>query len=75
MGSSNFVPLRSRPMCAVCAAKVESMTEEDCPFTETVRFTARCHGDTQSVLFTYAEIARGGLDFGTAFQPDRRLAP
>ncbi len=60
------------PICARCCRPVDRFVEEHNPFTEIVRFTAHCHGETESVSFNESELT-GALAFGLSFQSMRAL--
>lgn len=56
---------RARPICDVCGTPVESFEETRDEFMLRVRFTARCHGETELVDVPIEEAR--GITFGRAF--------
>lgn len=65
-----------RPTCAVCRRPVDSFLEVEDSFLGVVRFTVRCHGETESVsLPIEGPDAVRSIDFGRAFEPTNILPP
>jgi hypothetical protein len=62
------------PTCAVCGKTVEVFDTLDDSFMERVRFTARCHGETESVDIPYSQLGQS-VRFGQAFTSSTRRLP
>ncbi len=62
----------NKPICARCGREVDRFIEEHNTFTEVVRYTAYCHGETESVSFNEAEL-NGAVRLGHAFTAQRLL--
>lgn len=57
-----------QPICARCCKPVDRFVEKHDPFTETIRFTVYCHGETESVAFNECElIGANAVMFREAF--------
>lgn len=67
--------MKARPLCGVCARPVDAFEEREDAWGGLV-FTARCHGDVESVTVTADELAAvKSIDLTTAFAGcPRRLA-
>lgn len=66
------------PTCAVCGHEVEAMDSERDVLRGVHRFTVTCHGETETVDVTDADVAAakaGTLRFGLAFDSRRLPAP
>lgn len=50
------------PVCAVCGCQVDQFEQVSDVALKVERFTARCHGATQTVEITYMEMAMMGPD-------------
>jgi hypothetical protein len=64
--------MTAKPLCARCLRPVDTFLESFDAFLGQVRFTARCHGETESVVFNEAEIT-GSIALTHAFVSMRRL--
>lgn len=58
------------PFCDVCQRPVEKLERDEDRFLERVRFTARCHGDSEVVDVSERELVEmaDGIKFGVAFK-------
>jgi len=64
---------QEKPMCWVCKKLVEVLERDRDTFRGVTIFTARCHGDTQTVELTDAQMNDlSKLDMTWAFKPDPR---
>ena len=65
-----------RPTCARCHKLVDSFEEQPDAFMDRVTFVARCHGQTERIMFLHPNLCGLSIQgFGLAFVPAKELTP